>query len=141
MPHSPAMRWKNTKSERQYSLASKDLSHLGHIATPSFLESYRTLYFQAIHFWVESLSSVLASDPAKPYENQINHNNDSQRLSIAFETLSVEQQQLLVAIYDLRRIGDNASKYAERMKLHRSTVSRRHAAAIKHLRTIIESLN
>lgn len=103
----------------------------------SFLDSYRSLYFQAIHFWVESLSSVLASDPAEPYENQLAQNSANERLSAAFETLSTEQQKLLIAIYDLRRVGDSAAKYAERMKLHRSTVSRRHAAAIEHLRTAV----
>ena len=129
---------KEIHSEGEDSSASNELNH---IAAPSFIESYRALYFQAIHFWVESLSFELASDPAEPYQNQIEHNSDSKRLSIAFETLSMEQQQLLIAIYDLRRVGDNATKYAERMKLHRSTVSRRHAAAISHLRTIVESLD
>ena len=127
---------KEADREQEDTSASNGLNHIA----PSFIESYRALYFQAIHFWVESLSSELTSDPAEPYENQINHNRDSRHLSIAFETLSIEQQQLLIAIYDLRRVGDNATQYAERMKLHRSTVSRRHAIAIRHLRTIVESL-
>lgn len=108
---------------------------------PSFLESYRSLYFQAMHFWTESLSQALNGDPAEPYENQTDSKQASQYLSLAFEGLSLEQQQLIIAIYDLRRVGDNATKYTERMGLHRSTVSRRHAAAIDYLRTEVQKLS
>lgn len=124
---------------KQQKLRDKDKNFIDSVS-PSFTESYRSLYFQALNFWVDSLSDVLASDPAIPYEDQVDRNATTRRLSVAFESLSSEQQQLIIAVYDLRRVGDSATKYAERMKVHRSTVSRKHAAAIHHLRMVIEKI-
>ena len=56
-------------------------------------KSYRSLYFQAMQFWTESLSQALNGDPAEPYENQTDSKQASQYLSLAFEGLSLEQQR------------------------------------------------
>ena len=62
------------------------------------------------------------------------------KLSVAFSMLDRTDQALLVAVYDLRRVGDCASKYADRLKVHRSTISRRHHAILGKLQKILSKM-
>jgi RNA polymerase sigma factor (sigma-70 family) len=106
--------------------------------SPSFLESYRTLYFQAVNLWTQSLSQAFTLDPAVPHASDDQCKQLNRVLSDAFEQLSDEEKKVLVSVYDLRRVGDNASAYAQRTGLHKSTVSRRHASALRKLRECVK---
>lgn len=106
--------------------------------SPSFLESYRTLYFQAVNLWTQSLSQALTLDPAVPHASDDQAKQLNRVLSDAFEQLNDEEKKVLISVYDLRRVGDNASAYAQRTGLHKSTVSRRHANALRKLRECVK---
>ena len=62
------------------------------------------------------------------------------KLSAAFSMLDRTDQELLVAVYDLRRVGDCASKYADRLRVHRSTVSRRHHTVLGKLQKMLSKM-
>lgn len=100
----------------------------------SFMERYQEVYQLALITWAESLSHENAHDPSLPFEEQEEMAREQELLSKAFKKLLPSHQELITAVYDLRRVGDNATLYAERNHLHRSTVSRRHAAAVEELR-------
>ena len=60
-----------------------------------------------------------------------------EHVSQAFEALSARDQEVLIAVYDLRDVGDSAARFAERLGVHRSTVTRRRVVALTKLRSLI----
>ena len=103
---------------------------------------FQTLQQLAHSIWMDLLRGQKAEE-SNEFE-QIDHHDqlNAQRrlLSNAFSLLSKEDQSILIAIYDLRRTGDNARFYSDRTRVHRSTVSRRHHAAMRRLKDQIKSL-
>ena len=103
---------------------------------------FQTLQQLAHSIWMDLLRGEDAEE--SNHFEQIDHHEqlNAQRrlLSDAFALLSKEDQDILIAIYDLRRTGDNARLYSDRTRVHRSTVSRRHHAAMRRLKDQIMSL-
>ena len=75
--------------------------------------------------------------------NLLQQVEERQRASLlwrALRRLPEEQQTLLVAVYDLCETGDSASRYASRLAVHRSTITRRHRSALRALEEELRSL-
>ena len=104
------------------------------LLSATFLERYKELYQLALSTWAEELQPLTSPDPSLPYQDQAELAEERSLLSAAFDRLDDAHKELLTALYDLRRVGESASVYAERHQVHRSTVSRRHASAILALR-------
>ena len=60
-------------------------------------------------------------------------------VSEAFAQLTSDEQDLLIAVYDLRNKGDNAYSYARSKGINRSSVSRRHTRIIEKLKVWIQT--
>lgn len=104
----------------------------------SFIEGYKRLHEYALSLWMDMCLGTST--------NSADSGIDSSGLQearflvgSAFEQLSPDDQRLLIAVYDLRRIGDNASQFAERTGVNRSTISRRHAQVLEKLRATLTS--
>ena len=107
-------------------------------AEMSFSTCYRRVYFQALSIWTEHLSqSLIELDPSKPLEDSDEKQQAQNLLSLAFEKLTLEEQELMIAIYDLRRTGDHGSAFANRKGVHRSTISRKHSQILAKLRNLV----
>ncbi len=52
--------------------------------------------------------------------------------------LSARARETLTAVYDLKETGDSGAELARRIGVSRSTVSRRHRAALSALRAVFE---
>lgn len=100
-------------------------SHLRQLATHLCIESALTPTYSSLEIEVEQ------------------ERKETQRtlLSQAFEELPSKDQELVIALYDLKRCGDDATQYAERINRHRSSVYRRHARILERLRQRVRELS
>ena len=74
-----------------------------------------------------------AADP----EVATGRTRDLGRMRAALERLDAESRALLTAVYDLEHTGDSAVALAGRLRVHPSTVSRRHQRALRRLRRLM----
>ena len=72
--------------------------------------------------------------PQSEPEDSLEQKEKKNQLSQAFSELDSSDQELIVALYDLKRCGDDSKQYAQRHGLHRSSVYRRHQRVLHHLR-------
>ncbi len=106
----------------------------------SFLKRYQQVYQLAVDYWTDHLSEKMSGDFLGSIERRELRSEEERLLSEAFDQLNDSQREVLIAVYDLRRLGDTSTRYAEQHGLHRSTVSRRHADALLCLRRVIKGL-
>ena len=104
------------------------------------LSSFQQLQQIAI---MVSLETFLSKDkykdePAEVIANQSEFEQKRNVVSDAFAQLAADEQDLLIAVYDLRNKGDNAYSYARSKGINRSSVSRRHIRIIEKLKTLIQ---
>lgn len=114
--------------------SSKDDQNEGQL---SFVEGYQRLQEYALSLWMDQLLTVEV-DPSITHLETTALQQTRALVGTAFEQLDPEDQRLLIAVYDLRRVGDSASQLAKREGVNRSTISRRSLAAIIRLRTLIK---
>lgn len=79
-------------------------------------------------------------DPLKLSQDQERWSLMREVVSIAFRDLSESEQAIMIAVYDLREIGDNAYACARRLQVHRSTILRRQSVIIRKLRRSVRRL-
>ena len=113
--------------------ASQDLyeevdHHFSHIQQMAVMISLDTFFSPTHHH------------PISHYEIQIDIQKQRESLSKAFQRLSQTEQDLLIAVYDLRNCGDNAYHYAQRKDINRSSVSRMHGRVIQKLKRFIQEI-
>ena len=98
---------------------------------------FKTLQKMATHLWIENMISLPSDEP----EYNLEKTEQKSRLSLAFSELNSSDQELMIALYDLKRCGDNAKQYAVRVGVHRSSIYRRHERIITWLRKRVIELS
>lgn len=97
----------------------------------SYAEVYEQL--QNIHLRC-SERKYAQTDPLLDAQEREHRQLMREVLSEVFETLSETERELITAVYDLREIGDSASSYARRKRVHRSTITRQHTLILLKLK-------
>ena len=98
---------------------------------------FQTLQQMATHLWIENMISF----PLDEADHQLEQADQKNRLSQAFSELDSTDQELMIALYDLKRCGDNAKTYAQRKGIHRSSVYRKHDRILAWLRNRVINLS
>ena len=110
--------------------------HLGdqeEVNTQSFLERYRQLCVHMGNLWIDPLHER-TRDPLITAQERERLQMMIDLISEAFLQLELREQELLIATFDFRGIGDNARAYAQRLGVHRSTIARRQSAILVKLK-------
>ena len=107
--------------------------------TNTFHDCYKQIYFQALMVWSETLADRFVINSPELTSEAVDQITAKNLLSMAFDQLDETEQELMIAIYDLRRIGDHASAYASRKGVHRSTISRKHTQVLKKLKRLVSA--
>ena len=116
-----------------YSTSHQSLVEEGR-QTQSFVEGYRQLCAHMENvFWSDRISEVTL-DPWVAAQEEEELQLMVELMSEAFKQLDNKEQDLLVATFDLRGVGDNAMRYANRLGVHRSTIARRQATILMKLK-------
>jgi RNA polymerase sigma factor FliA len=129
----------STQQEEAHQIGIHQPNQKSTTVSHDLLSSFQQLQQLALLISLETF--VHHSSPQNIEEQyESNHEFQQQRklVSEAFTELSIEEQNLLVSVYDLRNKGENAYSYARTKGIHRSTVSRMHSKVIQKLKRIIK---
>jgi len=108
--------------------------------TPELEASFRELQSLATALSFEALELPPEGHEA-PAQMASSIDDEGALLSLAFERLTEGDQELITSIYDLRRTGDNAHRFAQRQGISRAAVSQRHKRALKRLKALVFELD
>lgn len=125
-----------TGKTQEWGRDSQERTEGSQTITQETLNSFHTLQQLAITIWMDTLCESIKSEHSDltrlEEKEKIKHRRSL--LSQAFQSISQDEQDLIIAVYDLRRIGDCANALAIREGVHRSTISRRHQSVLKKLK-------
>lgn len=99
--------------------------------------SFGELRALATSLCMEALELNEGSEVEHDQSEALDRARERARLSAAFEQLSPDDQELIVACYDLRQVGDGVRRLAERLGVSPAAVSQRQQRAIRRLRAIV----
>lgn len=139
--HSALLSRRGWERMRDYALAHAVTSEAGgqsHAAPPvEAAELGRTITALAVAFLVEAGQAVEPEHGA-PAEDRYIDEETRVRLGRAMGTLSVEDREIVEAVYDFSSRGDSGADLAKRRGVSRSTISRAHLRILDDLRTRLE---
>lgn len=99
--------------------------------------SFSELRNLAMSLCIEVLELNPQVDLAESMNHELDQAQERQRLSEAFEQLTESDQELIVACYDLRQVGDGVRPFAQRNEISPAAVSQRLQRAMKRLRILV----